>query len=165
LSLAAEQNYREAYNNLGCLFFELNMFADSQTYYQKAIDAGDIEAYSNLGLLHYKNNEFDKAEQMYLKAIDLGSAKALFNLAVLYHNQKRYNEAELNYLKAIKKIRQAQTFFLELLRDGGDTVAICLPIVFLAQLYFGGLKQETKAIELLKANSWPKDKIELFLNF
>jgi uncharacterized protein YegP (UPF0339 family) len=37
-----------------------------------------------------------------------------------------------------------------------------LPIVFLAQLYFS-TGQDSKAIDLLKANSWSPDKIELFL--
>jgi TPR repeat protein len=128
------------------------MYDKAAAHYQQAIDKGDIEAYSNLGLLYYKQNDLAKAEELFTKAVELGSAKALFNLAVLYHNQKRFQDAESNYIHAIGRIKEAKTFFLQLQKDNGSMTPICLPIVFLAQLYFS-TGQDSKAIDLLKANS------------
>ena len=89
-------------NNLGIDHMIQGEYDESEEYYLKAIEYGDIYALNNLGVLYAKQQIYDKAEEYYLKAIESGDTGALRNLGILYAEQQAYAKAEEYYLKAIE---------------------------------------------------------------
>ena len=88
---------------LGFLYYCQQKYSESESYYLKAIEKGNIASLYNLANLKKDQQKYSEAENYYLLAIEKGDIDGLFSLATLYKSQQKYSEAESYYLKAIEK--------------------------------------------------------------
>ncbi|WP_369717246.1 tetratricopeptide repeat protein [Leptotrichia alba] len=80
---------KEAYYNLGVLYFQQKNYDKAEEMFLKSIEeTDDVNAYFNLGLLYSQEKKYDKAEEMFLKAAQYGEKKAYYDLGILYFQQK-----------------------------------------------------------------------------
>ena len=98
-----EQDVAIKYGLLGFSCLLQGRHEDSEQYYLKAIEKGDVDALNNLAILYKDLGRHEDSEQYYLKAIEKGDVDALNNLAILYKNLGRHEDSEQYYLKAIEK--------------------------------------------------------------
>lgn len=94
----------DIYNEAGVLYYNSNLYALAESYYNKALKANTdyFLGYYNLGLLYRKEKNFEKAIAKLNIALSLNkeSADALNELGNLYLNQQDFEKAQLNYEKA-----------------------------------------------------------------
>ena len=115
---AAEQDYDEAYYQLGVTSFEDEAYGDAVEWFQKAARKGNAKALYNLGICYsngYGVEKSDaKASEVWLKAAEMGYADAQFNIAHNYYNscgvEKSYKEAA-RWFEASAKQGNADAMF------------------------------------------------------
>jgi len=111
----------QAYNDIGILFFDKELYDTSIYLYNKSLqirqklndELGVAKCYNKIGIIYQKKSEFEKALDAQYKALqgfekskyDFGTSNALNNIAILHQNLGTYNKAFDYHLLALK-IRQ-----------------------------------------------------------
>jgi len=95
--IAVDQNYADAYYNLGTLYLNKEMYAEARTNLERAVrlNPKDPDAWNNLGLLSAEQEKYDEAIRCFREALRLepGHILALQNLVRLYRWQGHLDEA------------------------------------------------------------------------
>ncbi|RYD55756.1 MAG: tetratricopeptide repeat protein [Sphingobacteriales bacterium] len=111
----------QAYNDLGILYFDKELYDSSVILYKEALkireqlkdEHGQAKIYNKLGIVYQKQGEFATALEYQLKALpgfenagdNIGTSYTLNNIGILNQNMSRYDEA-LKYHKRSVDIKQ-----------------------------------------------------------
>jgi len=105
-SLALNENFSEAYNNLANVQKKIERFDDALLNYKNAIRSKEdnIEAYYNLANLFKSLKNYDEAIKNYKNVIKLNPNffDAYNNIGTIYSILGKFNDAREFYLKSIK---------------------------------------------------------------
>ena len=105
-SLALNENFSEAYNNLANVQKKIERFDDALLNYKNAIRSKEdnIEAYYNLANLFKSLKNYDEAIKNYKNVIKLNPnfSDAYNNIGTIYSILGKFNDAREFYLKSIK---------------------------------------------------------------
>ena len=105
-SLALNENFSEAYNNLANVQKKIERFDDALLNYKNAIRSKEdnLEAYYNLANLFKSLKKYDEAIKNYKNVIKLNPnfSDAYNNIGTIYSILGKFNDAREFYLKSIK---------------------------------------------------------------
>lgn len=105
-SLALNENFSEAYNNLANVQKKIERFDDALLNYKNAIRSKEdnLEAYYNLANLFKSLKNYDEAIKNYKNVIKLNPnfSDAYNNIGTIYSILGKFNDAREFYLKSIK---------------------------------------------------------------
>lgn len=107
-AIELNNNYSEAYNNLGVLYLNMERYDEAINEFNTALKnvsySTPERAYVNMGWAYYKKKNYKEAELNLKKAIQ--SAPDFFiahyNLGILYKDTRNYEEAIKEFQRAIK---------------------------------------------------------------
>ncbi|MFB7720186.1 serine/threonine-protein kinase, partial [Nocardia sp. NPDC056100] len=107
--------------NLGVLLQDRGDLAEAESWFRKAIDAGNTIAMDELGFLLKQRGDLAEAESWFRKAIDAGNIIAMDDLGFLLKQRGDLAEAEVWFRKAIDAGNtNAMSSLGVLLQDRGD---------------------------------------------
>lgn len=98
--------FREAYVNLGSLFYRMNYFHEALQCYEKAILLGrDYVTYFNIGSIHYKLNQYKKSVINLEKSCTLNPSfdLPLLVIGLCYSRLNNIQAAEFNFRTVLNK--------------------------------------------------------------
>lgn len=105
-SLELNENYKDTYVNIGCLYNDFKKLDLAKEYLNKALklDPKDFCALENLGWSYYLEKDYVTALKHTEKSIQLNNenADALYNLGKIYSAQKKEGQAKKMFKKAAK---------------------------------------------------------------
>jgi tetratricopeptide (TPR) repeat protein len=105
-SIKINDNYFEAYFNLGDCYRKLGKFNEALGNFSKCIEINknDPDIYNNLGLLYYENEQFDLAILNFEKYLTFNSDSPFGynNLGLVYFAQKDFDKAEIFFFKSVE---------------------------------------------------------------
>lgn len=104
---AVEKGIYDAYNSIGKIYYNNELYDMAIEYYHKALDSGvkDPESIYNLAIIYDAvNGDFDNADKYYLMAYNLGYQDAILNLAEMYLEHARVAN---DYAKSAKYLMYA----------------------------------------------------------
>ena len=116
-AVEVDNDYFDAYYNLGSSYFFLLEYDKAIEYYNIALskDSTDVDPYIALGAIYTENQDYHKAIEYYERAIEVDSSSfgAYYSLGVSYYSLLEYDKA-IEYLKEAitKNETEAVSFFV-----------------------------------------------------
>ncbi len=110
-AIASDNNYTEAYNSRGFVYFLQNKYDLALTDYQKVIKLLPDKAtpYNNRGVIYGSLDNYENALMDFNKALSINPKFSIvyFNRGMIYSLQKNYNDAIADFDKAFQYAREA----------------------------------------------------------
>jgi len=101
IAIKIDKKFKEAYNNIGTIYYNLKKYIQAIEYYTKAIKLGEYTAYYNRANAFYLTAQYKNAINDYSEIIKINNdSDAYNNRGVCYKALGKYNEYKLDMEKA-----------------------------------------------------------------